>query len=126
MGSRSFTGKLLHWPHGKRVVVLSSRSARELDVPPSLASTVSVAPSLKAAFHILLSEGLVDVAVVGASTIQRLWVDGWIDEVTLVLVPRTLGRGILLLGPDCKLVLERVRDLGMAGCLEICYKTSSN
>jgi hypothetical protein len=42
VGSRSF-GVVHYWPHGNCVVVLSSsKTAKELDIPAALAATVSV------------------------------------------------------------------------------------
>ncbi len=143
MGSRSFAGRLVHWPHGKRIVVLSSKTAKELDVPAVWAATVSCAPlsrsethslcaeslksvlPCKAAVHMLMSEGVEEVAVVGASTVQRLMVEDWIDELTMVLVPPTLGRGIALLASDCQLYFVASRELA-AGCMELRYATKSS
>jgi dihydrofolate reductase len=121
MGSRSFAGRLQAWPHNKRIVVLSSRPSTEIAVPAELASLVSVVGSIKAALDVLQGEGHSKCAVVGAATIQRFMVGGWIDDITLVLVPRTLLSGIPLLA-DCALALRKVRDIGVAGCVELYYK----
>lgn len=86
------------WPYGdKRVVVLSSRP---LDIPAALSSTVSASsepPDMLV--ERLSAEGARRLYVDGGITIQRFLAAGFIDDITITLIPVLLGRGRPLFGP---------------------------
>ena len=86
------------WPYsGKRVVVLSSRTAA---IPPHLADDVewlSLPPQ-----HLverLAARGASHLYVDGGKTIQGFLNAGLIDELTVTRVPVLIGTGVPLFGP---------------------------
>lgn len=123
MGSRSFSSKLLViTPPGKRIVVLTGHPEK-FHAPPAL---VHVRSSIGEALEVLQGEGCSRIAIIGATTVRSFVERKLIEEMTVVLVPRTLGPGSIPLFPaGCHFLMQDVRDTGIAGCIEIRYKISA-
>lgn len=111
------------WPYqGKRVIVLSSRYAQELQ---PLADGVSGTSALPAELAAQLEQlGAKHVYVDGGKTIQSFLRAGLIDEMTITRVPVLLGEGIPLFGAleqDIKLLHQSGRTFA-TGMVESRYK----
>ncbi len=100
MGRSSYEKVLTfnEWPYGdKPVIVLSSRT---VDIPASLAKTVSSSSETPGnLMKRLSSQGARHVYIDGGVTIQRFISAGLIDELTITLIPVLLGEGRPLFGP---------------------------
>ncbi len=82
------------WPYeGKRVIVLTSGAA-----PKSLHGEEFVAGDIPTLLERLGSEGVRRVYVDGGATIRSFLAAGFIDDLTISIVPVLLGRGIPLFG----------------------------
>ena len=82
------------WPYeGERVIVLTSGSA-----PKSRHGEEFVAGDIPALLERLGAEGVHRVYVDGGATIRSFLAAGFIDDLTISIVPVILGRGIPLFG----------------------------
>ena len=119
MGRKTFEKVLsfgVPWPYAeKQVIVLSSR---KLTFPENIQSVVSHSSGTPESIVTnLAARKLNRLYIDGGVTIQRFLASGFIDEITLTVVPVLLGDGIRLFGPlvkdiSFKLVNTRAYDFG--------------
>ena len=100
MGRRTFESVLgfADWPYPRPVAVLSSRP---VDVPDRLAGRVfPLSGTPQAIMAEMAGRGHARLYVDGGETVRRFLAAGLIDRMVLTHVPRVLGRGTPLFGPE--------------------------
>lgn len=99
MGRKSYEKVLSfgEWPYGDTPVVILSRN--QISFPDHLPRTVSHSSEQPAELlKRLTGEGVQHVYVDGGKTIQGFLSEGFVDEITVTVIPVILGEGIPLFG----------------------------
>lgn len=97
MGRKTFEKVLSfgEWGYGKKEVIVLSSSA--IDIPDFVPDTVRFLSASPEEVVLKLSEeGKKHLYIDGGNTIQRFLNEGFIDELTITLIPVLLGEGISL------------------------------
>jgi dihydrofolate reductase len=115
--------KFSEWPYAnKRVVVLSHAPLSLLAGPSKRMESANLRPGELVSY--LKTTGSQKVYVDGGKTIQSFLEAGFIDEITLTLIPILLGRGISLfttLSKETKLDLVHQKTY-KNGYVQVCYR----